>query len=265
MPDPFSDPAAADDALVAIMIDTLEARGVDPAMVPIVDAYLELLAAHAPRRIVEIGAGTGAVARRIAARFPQAEVHGVDPSPQFIAVAESQPGPNLSFAVGDGRSLAEPDGSADVALLHTVLTHVPDPAPLVAEAVRILRPGGALVVCDADFSKLTMAAFEGDPLGACSRVFVENYVTDPYLVAKLPALAAAAGLTVAHFSLANRLDRGHGAGVGQLRMANSVMVAQGLIGQPFADALVAEYERRSDAGTMYGFMPFATLVATKDG
>ena len=42
-----------------------------------------------------------------------------------------------------------------------------------------------------------------------------------------------------------------------------MMLGRGEIGQPLADALVAEYERRKGAGTLYGHQPFATLTATK--
>ena len=37
----------------------------------------------------------------------------------------------------------------------------------------------------------------------------------------------------------------------------------GEIGQPLADALVAEYQRRKEAGTLYGHQPFATLIAKR--
>jgi hypothetical protein len=42
-----------------------------------------------------------------------------------------------------------------------------------------------------------------------------------------------------------------------------MMLGHGGIGQPLADALVAEYQRRKEAGTLYGHQPFATLIATK--
>ena len=49
---------------------------------------------------------------------------------------------NLNFSVGDGAVLELEDACADVAILHTVLSHVSDPTPLIAGAARILRPGG---------------------------------------------------------------------------------------------------------------------------
>jgi hypothetical protein len=46
-------------------------------------------------------------------------------------------------------------------------------------------------------------------------------------------------------------------------LGGATMVERGDIGQPLADALVGEYERRKAAGTLYGHLPFATLIATK--
>ena len=48
-----------------------------------------------------------------------------------------------------------------------------------------------------------------------------------------------------------------------VRMASARMVGEGVIGQPLADALEAEYLRRAEAGTLYGFLPFVTMIATK--
>ena len=46
-------------------------------------------------------------------------------------------------------------------------------------------------------------------------------------------------------------------------MSCARMVADGVIGQPLADALEAEYVRRAEAGTLYSVLPFVTLIATK--
>lgn len=48
-----------------------------------------------------------------------------------------------------------------------------------------------------------------------------------------------------------------------VRMASARLVGEGVIGQPLADALEAEYLRRAEAGTLYGFLPFVTMIATK--
>lgn len=265
MPDPFENVDAASPQMIDIIAAALETRAEDTDMLPVIDAYLDLLNVPDGGRNLDIGSGTEGITRRIADRFSAASVIGLEPSAALtkkakeLAVGRS----NLTFAVGDGTSLDHEDASADVAILHTVLSHVPNPEPLIAEAVRILRPGGTLVICDADFSKAMMGVVPGDPLGSCAEAFVAGSVTDPWLAGKLKPLVASVGLSVTHFSVLNWvLTSGMGALV-WVRMSGARMVADGVIGQPLLDALEAEYISRAEAGILYSFLPFVTLIAIK--
>ncbi len=265
MSDPFENVDAAPPQLIELIAAALETRAEDADMLPIVDAYLEALDVPEGGVILDIGSGTGGITRRIADRFPKASVTGLEPSAALTGKARQLGGDraNLSFRVCDGAALDLGDGTADVAILHTVLSHVSDPAPLITEAVRVLRPGGTLVICDADFSKAAMAVVPGDPLGSCADAFVAGAVTDPWLAGKLKPLVSAAGLTTRHFTVLNRVIT---SGMGSLvwvQMSCARMVADGVIGQPLAAALEAEYLRRAEAGILFSVLPFVTLIATK--
>lgn len=265
MPDPFTNVDTAPPEMIEIMATALETRAADPSMSPIVDGYLDALDISDGTVIVDIGAGTGGVTRQIATRFSAASVLGIEPSVALTqkAVELASSLPNLSFSVGDGAQLDQSDASADVAILHTVLSHVHDPTILVNEVVRILRPGGTLVICDADFSKAAMGTVPGDPLGACVEAFVNRAVTDPWLTGKLRPMMRKLGLEVDRFTIQNRVVT---EGLGSLvwvRMSSASLVSEGVIGQPLADALEAEYIRRAEDGSLYGFLPFVTLIARK--
>lgn len=171
--------------------------------------------------------------------------------------------PNKQFSVGNGASIDLADEAADISILHTVLSHVPDPAGIIAEAARILRPGGTLVICDADFSKAMMSVVPGDPPGSCAEAFVDGSVTDCWLTGKLKTLVTNAGLNVTRFSVRNRVITSGAGGLVWVRMSGARLVSEGVIGQPLADAPEAEYLRRAAAGTLYCFLPFATLIAAK--
>jgi arsenite methyltransferase len=192
-------------------------------------------------------------------------VISTDPSPGLVA-AGGKLGveiPNLSFEVADGAALRFEDNSIDTVLFHRVLSHVPDPSILLAEAGRVLRPGGTLVVCDADFEKTSLSNFQGDPLDMCAKYFAENFVTDKYLVSKLRALATDAGFDVQSFDVTSRVITHGDGGMVWVGMGSQDMVKNGHIGQQLADAMVEEYHRRKENGSLYGHLPFATLVAQR--
>lgn len=138
-----------------------------------------------------------------------------------------------------------------------------NPPQLVSEAVRILRPGGTLVICDADFSKAMMSVVPGDPLGSCAEAFVDGSVTHPWLTGKLKSLVSSVGLSVTSFSILNRVVTDGMGAMAWVRMSSNRLVSEGVIGQPLAEALEAEYVRRAEAGLLYSFLPFVTLIASK--
>jgi arsenite methyltransferase len=265
MTDPFQNVSAAGAAFIETIAQGLEARAADPSMVPIIDAYLGAIDWSHVGRAIEIGSGTGPIARRIADRAPTAQVTGVEPSAELVAHAERLRGarPNLRFEVGDGASLRHAAGSFDLAVQHTVLSHVADPGALLAEALRVLRPGGTLVVCDGDFSKASLAVASSDPLDAVARHFTENFVTDRFLIGKLRAMTRAAGFVTRDFRVASRLLTDSPLMGIWIKLSGDRMVEDGTIGRPLADALLAEYDRRVAEGTLYGYQVFATLVATR--
>ncbi|GAA3190879.1 GNAT family N-acetyltransferase [Nonomuraea roseoviolacea] len=97
-----------------------------------------------PARVLDVGGGTGAHARWLAA--DGYDVHLVDPVPAHVEAAAALPG--VTAEVGDARRLRAPDGSADVVLLLGPLYHLTeaaDRARALAEARRVLRPGGVVV------------------------------------------------------------------------------------------------------------------------
>lgn len=105
---------------------------------------LQMIRAYAPldgKRILDVGCGFGMYVRHF--RAYSSEVWGVDVDPEKVTEA-SQTLPNIQVAPAE--RLPFPDGFFDVVLLHEVLEHVDDDRQSVAEAVRVLAPGGRLVI-----------------------------------------------------------------------------------------------------------------------
>jgi len=103
-----------------------------------------------PKSLLDIGTGTGRVLQLFAPRIGFGL--GVDLSREMLAVARANLDRtslrNCQVRHGDMYHLALPDGAFDAATLHNVLRFADDPAAALAEAARVLRPGGRLVVVD---------------------------------------------------------------------------------------------------------------------
>lgn len=99
----------------------------------------------APGVAVDVACGTG----RYAAHLAELgfEVSGYDASPGMLALAEAKV-PGATFGLAPMDALPLPDASADVVVNTLALSHVRDLAPVFAEAARVLRPGGHLLVSD---------------------------------------------------------------------------------------------------------------------
>ncbi|MFF9645186.1 class I SAM-dependent methyltransferase [Kitasatospora aureofaciens] len=98
--------------------------------------------------VLELGAGPGAVTRRLRAALPaDTALIAADIDGELLAHAA---GPGVTLLVADGAELPLPDASVDFVLLRYVLQHVPDPVAVLAEVRRVLRPGGRVAVTEVD-------------------------------------------------------------------------------------------------------------------
>lgn len=104
-----------------------------------------LLGLSPGERLLIIGCGTGADLLFIP---EEVRVLATDLTPAMLRQAEMHARPGIDFRVMDGLALDLPDASFDAAILHMVLEVIPDPARCLAEAARVLRPGGRLAVFD---------------------------------------------------------------------------------------------------------------------
>jgi arsenite methyltransferase len=98
----------------------------------------------------DVGGGTGFIASGLAPLV--SKVYVLDGSPKMLATAQRnlQAFDNLEFRAADGLALPLPDGSVDAAFANMYLHHIPEPLQAIREMVRILRPGGRLVITDMD-------------------------------------------------------------------------------------------------------------------
>ena len=110
-------------------------------------------------RLLDAGCGAGSITLGLA------EAVGIDASSEAIAsacaMASSLERNHARFAIGDVTALPFANGSFDAVFCHAVLQHLRDPLGALRELRRVLRPGGAIGVADADIDGSIIAP--GDP------------------------------------------------------------------------------------------------------
>ena len=116
-----------------------------------VEAAMREVLADAPLgRLIDIGTGTG----RMIELFAPGATHalGIDKSSEMLRLARAKLGEqglaNAELRQADLYALPLGDGAADVAILHHVLHFAQQPGAAIAEAARVLAPGGRLLIAD---------------------------------------------------------------------------------------------------------------------
>lgn len=143
-----------------------------------------------PRRILDLGCGTGSTTLMMQQAFPNAEVVGLDLSPYMLIMAERKaqiaelP---VQFRHGDAAATGLPDAAFDL-VTASLLFHETPPAvaqDILREAFRLLRSGGEMVILDGN--QRTLRATEW-----LSNIFEEPFIQD-YAQGSLDAWLGAAG------------------------------------------------------------------------
>lgn len=109
---------------------------------------------HLPEsdRVLDVGCGPGVIAAEVSRSCPALEVVGFDLSHERIAAAKERHAgiPGLSFEQGDVMDLPFTDGAFDLVYCRFLLEYLPDKSRAVSEMVRVLRPGGRIILQDLD-------------------------------------------------------------------------------------------------------------------
>jgi SAM-dependent methyltransferase len=102
-----------------------------------------------PARVLDVGCGPGGVMAAVARRWPTTRVVGVDLAARMLAEARRGAMASAPCLVrADAAALPFPAGLFDAVTCHSFLYLVPDRGAVLAEAWRVLRPGGRLLLVE---------------------------------------------------------------------------------------------------------------------
>jgi SAM-dependent methyltransferase len=175
----------------------------EQSFVPAIFAGSAVVLADAARvgtgdRVLDVGCGTGAVAREAARRVGAAgRVVGLDLNPRMLAVAR-RVAPEIEWRQGDAAELPFADAAFDVVISQYAAMFFPDPVRALGEMWRVLAPGGrlAVAVCGPLAGAPGYAALAAVAAGCCPAEVVE-LLRSPFALgdrAQLAGLVQEAGI-----------------------------------------------------------------------
>jgi arsenite methyltransferase len=185
----------------AAVTQRLEAVYRTPEMVEQRRITIEALSPRVGERILDIGTGPGLLALELVPHVaPGGHVTGIDVSPDMLAVAEqhrrrSPAAELMAFGAGDATDLPFAVGSFDAITSTQVFEYVDDVDRALAEAHRVLRSGGRLLILDTDWDSLVWNAHDRDRMDTIITAWTERFA-DPHLPTTLKRRLQSAGFDV---------------------------------------------------------------------
>ncbi|HET9475073.1 MAG TPA: methyltransferase domain-containing protein [Steroidobacteraceae bacterium] len=152
-------------------------------------------------RVLDVGSGTGEFSARVAEAYPEARVLGVELLAESVDIAREKHAalaPRLQFETGDAFALNLPDDTFDLVANRHMVQAVPHVEKVLAELVRVTRPGGHVHVLAEDYTMLHMMSGPLDPDVFWRKgpvEFSERTGTDSRIGRRAWTLLRAAGLT----------------------------------------------------------------------
>lgn len=219
----------------------------------------ELMGLRSGDALLEVGCGTGEDVRAAVATVgANGRAVGLDSSEELIAEAHQRTTPDdgpVEFLVGDAHALPFGDNEFDAARVERVLQHVADPQRAIAELVRVVRPGGTVVICEPDWGTIAVDAADAELARLLERA-VSGAVQTGWIGRQLRRRVLDAGCEqVTMIPETLLIDQIAGFGyVGDL--------AALLQAVPQLEALITDLTERAERGRLFAAMTLFTAVAT---
>lgn len=133
-----------DSSWIETMPETYD-RCLGPALfTPYASHVAELVAARAPRRVLELAAGTGILTAELARLLPDARITATDLNPEMVSWAAHRVA-NVDWRQADAQRLDYPEASFELVVCQFGVMFFPDKQRAFAEAARVLVPGGTML------------------------------------------------------------------------------------------------------------------------
>ncbi|MFX1457539.1 MAG: methyltransferase domain-containing protein [Promethearchaeota archaeon] len=144
------------------IVEFLEARSKYPDQIIVNSTLKDVLNPQKGERLLEVGSGSGVLSRLMVNNLsPGGLIIGIDKSPEIVKLSrhyalEHNLNNSIDFKVDDARNLDYPDRFFDGAFAARLLLYISNPLEVINELVRVVKPGGRIVLMDWDFETLVL-------------------------------------------------------------------------------------------------------------
>lgn len=188
--DPFANITERTPEEIQRLANILEIRGAQPRQTKMRRACFAAAKVSSGMSVLEIGCGTGVVARELAGLTgPSGRVVGIDVSPGLLSYARNRPSTenaNIEYMLGNAYSLSFPDGYFDASCSVTLFAHLHNIEQVVREMLRVTR--NTIMLLDQDYQTLV---FENSNTALTRKILQHGgdyNVLDGWCGRKLPGL-----------------------------------------------------------------------------
>ena len=255
--------AAADPGAYIAFLD-----GFQRSLAPMIESGIDLLHLNAGASVLDVGCGHGAVFDRLAARLGRdGRIVGIDSSRTLLAEARRRCD-SATLAVelheGDAHRLPFADAAFDAARADRLLIFLHDPAAALAEMVRVTRPGGRIVVTEADLGSAVVDAPDAELTRTLLATAAEA-VPGGWIGRRLKRLFAESGLDGIEVRIFNAPSANLGEWTRRMGIdpAAERAVALGRADALAVDAWRNELQARDAAGRFFAVTSFFMASATR--
>ena len=241
-----------------------------PQFAEIRENYFDKIGLPSQGSIHELGCGTGAVCRAIASRPGfNGTVSGSDLSASLIDTAKEIAAKtdlkNIHYYQSDGQGGGHQESQHDVVLAHTVISHVPEPEALLAEAIRLALPGGRIIVHDGDFASMTFGTGAQELDLIMPDLILQSAVANRYIMRELPRVFRQFDVDVTHAFADVLLEIGTSDYFPGLANYCPIVVEAGKATQKDVDTWVKSINRAIADNAFFGSCNFVTYGLLKRG
>lgn len=266
--DPWTNPDSQSEQAIKAMATRLEDRAKNTAFMGMIGRYAELLPSSQGMTILDLGCGTGVVARQLAADLDSSSViHGADVSFSLLEEAKRlDSGERVRWNKVSGDVLPYPDGTFDGIVMHTLLSHVPDPLPILREARRVLKSNGKLIVFDADHAGTTYGQKDYQKGRRIDALLTSAIARHPDICRQMPCYLKEAGFQLdRHFAdVISECGKGD-YWLSSVKAFIAFLPTLGALSQDECQEWEESMLRSQDDGTFFASGTFFTFVASVDG